>query len=765
MKFGVGQSVPRTEDPRLVCGAGTFTDDLNLAGQAYLVMFRSPYAHAVIDRIDVSQAIAMPGVLAALTQADLEGLGDLPCRAQLKNPDGSAAFIPSRPLLARDKVCFVGQPVVAIIAESVEAGLEALEQIDLEVTDLPANANPGLALHPDAPILHEANSSNLCVEYAVGDKVEVDKQIEQCTHSIELDIVNNRVAPSPLEPRACVGEFSDGQYVLHNPSQGVFAQQGVLAKAILRIDPSELRVVSLDTGGGFGIRGEVPPEAALCLYMARQLGRPVKFTGDRSEMFLADAHGRDNLTRVRAGFDADGRCQALYVDTVANLGAYCTAVGPFVPTVAGGRVLGTVYAIAHVAQTVRPVFTNTMPVAAYRGAGRPEAAYVMERLFDAAAQQLNMDAIALRRRNLIQPAQMPYQLPSGVILNCGEFEQTLDQSLLLADWQGFAERAQTSAQQSRLRGRGLAFYVESSGGGPEEEAALTVRADGTVEVVVGTFSHGQGHRTTFAQIVSECLDIDLTDVRIIQGDTDQVRFGGGTGGSRSVQMGGVAALQAAQLVLEQARGIAADLLQRSAADLRYAEGRFTTVSGQASVDLADVARAAEQPQFGGQGLQVVHRYNRGDGYGFPNGCHIAEVEVDPDTGVVEVVRYSSVDDCGRVINPLLATGQVHGGVAMGIGQALYEGVVYDDEGQLLTGSLMDYCIPRAHQLPDFDVGFNEVLEPSNPLGAKGIGEGGACGGPPAVILAVLDALRPLGVAHLDMPLQPESVWRAIRAAE
>lgn len=764
MKFGVGQSVPRKEDPRMITGGSRFTDDVNLPGQLHLKVLRSPYAHGRISALDVSAAREMPGVHQVITAADLTELGSMPCRAVVPGADGNPAYLPRRPILAEQKVGFVGQAVAAVVADTPALAQAAVESIDLEVEDLSPNVDPGRALAVETPVIHDEHGSNLCVHYQVGEPSAVATALSACTHRVELTLVNNRVAPTPLEPRASVGQYVDGQYILYNPSQGPFAQQGVLAKAIFKTEPENVRVISLDTGGGFGIRGEVHPESILCLFAARELGRPVKYCGDRSEMMLADSHGRDNVTTVVGGFDEQGALQALKVETTANVGAYCTAVGPFVPTVAGGRIVGTVYRIPHVLHSVRAVFTNTMPVAAYRGAGRPEACYVMERLLEVAAQQLGIDAITLRKKNFVTAAEMPYTMPSGVELTSGEFAQTLDQCLAAADWQGFAARQAASSASGKLRGRGLGYYVESSGGGPEEEADIRFNADGSVDVVVGTFSHGQGHRTTFSQLLSERLGVDFESINIIQGDTDTVKFGGGTGGSRSSQMGGVAVLQACDALLEDATQVAADLLQSERQAVSYADGLFSSSTNTSTVTLARVAEAAKDPQFGGQGLRRVHRYNRGGGYTFPNGCHIAEVEVDPETGQVDVVSYTAVDDCGRVINPLLAGGQVHGGVAQGIGQAVCEAVCYDADGQLLSGSFMDYTMPRATHVPNVAVAFNEVLDPNNELGVKGIGEGGACGAPPAVMHAALDALAGLGVTQLDMPLTPLRVWQAIQAA-
>ena len=499
-----------------------------------------------------------------------------------------------------------------------------------------------------------------------GDEAAWEAAAAEATHRVQVSLVNNRVAPSPLEPRAAVGHYSDGTFTLYNPSQGAFAQQGVLAKAIFAEPPESIRVISGETGGGFGIRGEVHPEAALTLFASRDLGAPVKWHGDRSEMFLSDSHGRDNLTRAELALDESGRALGVRIETLANLGAYCSAVGPFVPTMAGGRVVGTVYRLPALYHSVRCLYTNTMPVAAYRGAGRPEACYVMERLMDEAARQLGLGRDEIRRRNYIPPSAMPYVNHSGVSISSGEFEATMDLALERADWSGFEARRRASEAAGRLRGIGLGYYVESSGGGPEEEARVRIHADGSAEVIVGTYSHGQGHETAFAQVLSDTFGIEFEKIRFIQGDTEYVKFGGGTGGSRSSQMGGIAVKRAGEGVIERGRVVAAELMQSESGRVTYEAAVYRLDDGSAQVSLADVARAAETPQFGGEGLAETHRYDRGMGtYTFPNGAHVAEVEIDPDTGVLSVCRYTAVDDCGRVINPLLAAGQVHGGVVAG----------------------------------------------------------------------------------------------------
>ena len=761
MKFGIGQSVPRSEDPRLITGGGQYTDDINRPNQLYIRLLRSPYAHGLITELDVSEALTRPGVKAVYTAKDIEHLGGLPCRAVLKNAQGEPAFIPHRPILADDRVLFVGQAVAAVVAETPEQAADAVEAIELSVSDLPACSDLSRALDPDTQPIHPQRDDNLCVHFEQGDRVAVDQAFADGEHLVSVTLVNNRVVPSPLEPRATLAEPQENGFTIYNPSQGALGQRAVLAN-IFAMKGEQIRVISPDTGGGFGVRGEVHSEVCLAAHAAMTLGVPVKYTGDRSEMFLSDNHGRDNLTTVTGSFDAQGNIQGLRVATTANLGAYCSNAGPFVPTMAGGRILGSVYRIPNVHHSVHCVFTNTMPVGAYRGAGRPEACYVMERLFDAAARQMGMDAIDLRKRNFITAAEMPYRLPSGVTISSGEFADTLDLALARSDWEGFSQRAQASAAKGLLRGRGIGYYMESSGGGPEEEAVISMGEDGAIDVIVGTFSHGQGHRTTYAQILSETLGVDFECINIIQGDTDVVAFGGGTGGSRSSQMGGVAVKRAGLALVDEAKTIAAELMQSPVGEVDYADGLFSTLSKDVSVSLQQVAQASMQPQFGGRKLAKTLRYDRGGGFTFPNGAHIAEVEIDPDTGVLTVDRYTAVDDCGRVINPMLATGQVHGGVAMGIGQALYEHALYDDDGQLISGSLMDYAMPRAGQMMDMDVGFNEVLDPNNDLGVKGIGEGGACAAPSAVVLAAIDALSPLGISALDMPMTPERLWRAMQ---
>lgn len=758
MKFGVGQSVSRLEDPRLLTGQGCFTDDVCLPGQLHAAVLRSPVAHASIGSIDTAVARAADGVHAVYTADDIKTLGHMPCIAKVADVRGGENFVPERPVLARGRVRYVGQPMAFVVAESRAQARNAAELIEFEIDELPCVVELQVASRKDAPVLHPEHGSNVGVHFRQGNTDAVAKAMADAHCVVALKLVNNRLAPSPLEPRSCLATFDPeanagaGLYTLYNPSQGAFAQQTLVSNAVLQVPREQVRVVSNDTGGGFGIRGEVQPEAYMSLFAAKALGAPVKWTGDRSEMFLTDPHGRDNYTHCSLALDRDGLIQALKIDTLANLGAYCTTMGPFVPTMAGGRITGAVYRIPHAVQDVRCVFTNTQPLAAYRGAGRPEACYVMERLIEAAAKQLGVSSIELRRKNYIRADEMPYENLSGAKIPSGDFSATMDLGLTQADVAGFAARKTESERDGKLRGLGLCFYTESSGGGPQEEARVFLDDEGGAEIVCGTYSHGQGHLTTFAQIVYDELGVDPAKVSLHQGDTEWVKFGGGTGGSRSSQMGGVAVLRACRDVVSAGVPVAAQLLQGAATDVEFSGGVFSLSRGEAGgkansaaeVSLAEVNRAAKTREMGGDGatgLDETHRYERDAGWTFPNGLHVAEVEVDAHTGELAVVRYSAVDDCGRVLNPLLASGQVHGGVAMGLGQAVLEEVRYDpDSGQLLTGSMMDYCFPRASHLQDIDVGFHELAEPGNELGVKGIGEGGACGAPPAIIHAALDAL-------------------------
>ncbi|MCK8783614.1 xanthine dehydrogenase family protein molybdopterin-binding subunit [Roseomonas sp. NAR14] len=768
-KFGIGQPVRRKEDVRLLTGRGTYTDDIDRPGQAHAAILRSPHAHARIVSLDASAARAAPGVLAVLTAAEVEadGLGYLPVLVEVPGIDGPV-WCPPRPILQGERVRFVGDHVALVVAETRAQAVEAAELIAVEYEELPAVTDTAAAAEPDSPVIWPERGSNLCVHWDSGRFEETEAAFRDATHTVSVSLVNNRLVGNPMEPRVAIGEWDaeSARYVLHSPTQGVLRVRDGLAKYVLKVPNERLRVISPDVGGGFGLRGKLFAESALVLWAAKRLGRPVKWRADRTETFLCDPHGRDHVTHADMAFDAEGRALAMRVRTVAAMGAYLCDFGPRVPTVAGGRIIGTVYDIQAVNVRVRCVFTNTSPTDAYRGAGRPETAYVIERLLDLGAARLGLGRDEIRRRNYIAPARIPYRNAVNNVIDSGLFAETQDRALALADWAGFPARREEASRQGKLRGIGLGYFIEASGGQPTEWSRIRVAPDGGVAVTVGTFSHGQGHETAFAQIIHDRLGIPFERIRLVQGDSDVVEQGNGTGGSRSSQMGGVAISRTAALVIDKARRIAAHLLEADAADVEFEAGRFRVAGTDLSLGWAEVARAAADPARlpAGEspGLDEQLLYKRDTECNFPNGCHVAEVEIDPETGQVALVRYSAVDDVGVVINPMLVHGQSHGGIVSGIGQALLEHARYDTEsGQFLTATFQDYCMPRAADVPELELGFHVVPCPSNDLGVKGAGEGGACGAPPAIVSAVADALRDHGVAHLDMPVTAEKVWRAM----
>lgn len=759
-RFGVGQAVTRLEDERLLVGDGRYTDDVRPAGQVAAVFVRSPHAHAEVAAIDTTAARTMPGVLAVLTVADLDaaGLRPLPCRTPYRNRDGSPMPLPPRPALARGRVRHVGEPVACVVAETPAHARDAAEAVEVTYAPLPAVTDLARALAPGEPRLWAEAPDNLALDWEAGDRAAVDRIFAGADRVTTLDLVNNRVVANPLEPRGCLAEFdpATGRHTLRTGGQGVHSMQAVLCE-VLGFAKEELRVVQADVGGGFGMKIFVFPEYPVCLLAARLTGRPVKWVAERGESFLADTHGRDHLTRVRIAFDAAGRMLALRASITANLGAYLSQFGPLIPTDAGAKMYNGVYGLDAVHVEVRCAYTNTTPVDAYRGAGRPEAAYAVERAVDAAARELGLDPVELRRRNFVRPEAMPYRTAMGAVYDTGEFERLLDSGLEQAEAAGFPERRRAARARGALRGLGVAYYVEQCSGGGDESAKVEVGPDGRVRLLIGTQSNGQGHATAYAQILSDALGVAPQDVETVQGDTDLVATGRGTGGSRSVPVGGAATRRAAEAAIEAGRRLAADLLEAAEPDVEFADGRYRVVGTDRGVGLAEVAASAP----GGNGIEgggsfqpTIHTY--------PNGCHVCEIEIDARTGVPSIVRYTVVDDFGMVLNPLLCAGQVHGGVAQGIGQALLEEAVYDaGSGQLLTGSFLDYAMPRAEDTPA--IGFSTVEIPcrTNPLGMKGAGEAGTIGAPPAVINAVVDALAEFGVRHVDMPASAEKLWRLI----
>jgi carbon-monoxide dehydrogenase large subunit len=767
-RFGIGQPVRRREDKRFITGAGRFTDDINLPGQAWGYVLRSPHAHARIRAIDLAAAQAAPGVLGIFTIADLDadGVAEIPTQAKVPGKGGSEMFAPTRPVLARGLVRYVGNPVAYVVAETLAEAKDAAELIEVDYQSLPAVVDLAAAAKPGAPLLYPERGSNLCVHWESHDESPVIAAFAGAHRIVALDFVNNRVVGSPMEPRVAIGDWDEEnqRYTLHSPTQGVIRVQNSLATIAFKVPKEKLRVVSPDVGGGFGLRGKLFPESVLVLFAAKRLKRPVKWLADRQETFLCDVHGRDHVSHGEMAFDADARILGLRIQSVANAGAYLSDNGPRVSTMAGARIAGTVYRVPAMQLSVEVTFTNTVPVCAYRGAGRPEICYQMERMLDQGARAFGIARDEIRRRNFIRPDMLPYKNPVGMVIDSGHFQETMELALERADWAGFEARRAAARAQGRLRGIGLGYYVEASGGQPTEQASVKVTPEGRVEMIMGTFSHGQGHETAFSQIVAQKLHVPLDAIDFRQGDTDFVTFGNGTGGSRSSQMGGVASARACDQVIEKARRIAAHALEAAAADLSFQSGAFEVVGTDLRISLAAVAALAQDParlpEGETPGLDETCLYRRPTECNFPNGAHIAEVEIDGDTGRLEVVKYTAVDDCGVLINPLLVAGQVHGGVCQGLGQAVLEHTAYDTaSGQFLAGSFMDYAMPRAEDLPPIEVSFNPVVNPSNELGVKGIGEAGACGAPPSIVSAVCDAL---GIAHLDMPLLPEKIWHALQ---
>ncbi len=769
-QFGIGQPVRRKEDARFLTGRGRYTDDIDLPGQLHLCVLRSPHAHARIVSLDVSAARAAPGVALVLTGADVaaDGLGDLPLMVDIPAKPGTPPlFIPPRPLLQRDAVRYVGDPVVLVVAETRAQAQDALELVAIDYEPLPAVTDTGRALDEGAALVWPDRGSNLCVLWTNGRAAETDAAFARAHRAVSIELVQNRVVGNPMEPRVAIGDWdaAAGRYELVSPTQGVFRVRDALAQFVFKVPKQAIHVVSPDVGGGFGLRGKIFPESAMVLWAAKRLGRPVKWRADRTETILSDPHGRDHVTRAEMAFDAQGKALGLRVRTIAAVGAYLLDFGPRIPTVAGARIAGTVYDIQAVNMEVSCAFTNTVPTDAYRGAGRPEIAYTIERLLDLGAAELGLGRDEIRRRNFIRPDQIPYTNCVGNVIDSGDFGGAQAMALRLADWDGFAARRAEAAARGRLRGIGTGYFIEASGGQPQEWARVAITPEGRARLHVGTFSHGQGHETAFAQIVHATLGIPFEQVELVQGDSDLVEQGFGTGGSRSSQMGGVATLRASDAVLAKAKRIAAHLLEADAADIERDGARFRVAGTDLGVTWAEIATAASDPARlparEASGLDENVLYKRSSECNFPNGCHVAEVEIDPDTGHLQVVRYAAVDDVGNVLNPLLVHGQSHGGIAQGLGQAVLENAVYDsDSGQLLAASFQDYAMPRATDLPDLALDFHIVPTPVNELGVKGAGEGGACGAPPAIVSAACDAL---GVAHLDMPLTPERIWRALAA--
>ena len=766
VKFGVGQPVPRKEDPKLLRGEGRYTDDINLPGQAYAAYVRSRIAHGVLRGIDTKAASAMPGVLAILTNADLEagGFGPLRCPMNIPGRDGKPMKTPPRPSLAKGKVRFVGEPVACVVAETAVQAKDAAEAVELDIEELPAVTTPAQALTAGAPQIHDEAPGNLVLDFHHGDAEAVKKAFAEAAHVARLEIVSNRIVVNAMEPRSAIGSYDahSQRWTLNVGCQGVMGMRGGLAKDVLGVTNDKLRVLTGNVGGSFGMKAPPYPEYGPLLFAARKLGRPVKWTDERSESFLSDHHGRDHQRTAELALDESGKFLAVRLSGTGNAGAYIYP--PMPATTNSVKNLIDVYATPAMEVNSKVVFTNTTPIAAYRGAGRPEANYYMERLIETAAHEMGIDGAELRRRNHIRPEQFPYKAPSDMKYDSGDFTTILDKALANADWQGFAARKAESAGRNKLRGRGIGQYLEVTGPPAKEYGGIRFEEDGTITMLSGTLDYGQGHATPFAQILSEKLGLPFERFRLLQGDSDQLKVGGGTGGSKSALVGSQAFIEAADKLIETGKQIAAHVLEASAVDIEFARGQFTIAGTDRSFGILELVEkirgGLKLPEGAPRSLDISH-ISDNPPFSFPNRCHIAEIEIDRDTGTIEVVRYSMVNDFGTVINPMLTEGQAHGGVLQGIGQALMERTVYDPQGQPIAGSYMDYALPRAGDAPPMTVENHSVPCKTNLLGVKGCGEAGCAGALPSVMNAVVDALAEYGVTHIDMPVTPEKVWRIL----
>ena len=779
MTEGIGQSVPRKEDGRFITGKGRYTDDIKQVGQTHAYFVRSPHAYADVVSIEVEEALSAPGVIAVLTGADVtaDGLGGLPCGWMIHSKDGSEMKQPHHPVLADKRVHYLGEPVAMVIADTA---LEAKNAAELVVIDwAEKQAVVSVSEAQSAPAIYDDIPQNTCYEWALGDSDAVAKAMEQAAHVTRIELTNNRLIPNAMEPRAALAEYNAGsdELTLHTTSQNPHLARLILT-AFVQIAPEhKLRVIAPDVGGGFGSKIFVYSEETALAWAAKKLGLTIKWTAERSEAFLADAHGRDHVTIAELAMDETGQFLAFKVKTTANMGAYLSTFASSVPTYLYGTLLAGQYRTPAIYVEVDSVFTNTAPVDAYRGAGRPEATYLVERIVTKAATELGKDPAELRRQNFIRTDEFPYETPVALTYDIGDYEASLDKALELSDYDGFAARKASAAARGKLRGIGLSCYIEACGLAPSQVAGalgagvglwesgeVRVNPTGSVSVLTGSHSHGQGHETTFAQLVADKLGVPIDDVDVVHGDTGKLDFGLGTYGSRSLAVGGSALVNAADKVIEKGRKVAAHLLRTEPDNIEFEAPVYRMKNSNESKTFQEIAFAAyvnhDYPDDLEPGLAEKAFYDPGN-FTYPAGTHICEVEIDPDTGVTKIVQFVAVDDFGNLINPMIVEGQVHGGIAQGVGQALLEQAVYDDAGQLITGSYMDYCMPRADDLPNFTVGMTCTPCTHNPIGAKGCGEAGAIGSPPAVINAVLDAI---GETDMDMPATPERVWSMVKRA-
>jgi aerobic carbon-monoxide dehydrogenase large subunit len=783
---GIGASVKRKEDRRFLVGKGQYTDDIVLPDQAYAVFVRSPHASAKLKKIDATAAKKAPGVLAVLTGDDVakDQLGGIPCGWLVKSKDGSNMVEPPHPALAQGAVRHVGDPVAMIVADSKVHARAAAALVDVDYDVQHGVAHLADAIAPCAPLVWPEAKGNVCYDWHIGDPARTEAAFKNAPHVVEISLTNNRLAPNAMEPRCANGWYdaANDHYTLYTTSQNPHLIRLLMAAFTLHVPEHKLRIIAPDVGGGFGSKIYHYAEELLVTWASRRVGKPVKWTADRMEAFISDAHGRDHVSTAKLAVDKSGKFLGLQVHTYANLGAYLSTFASAVPTYLYGTLLSGPYDLPAIYCEVKAIFTNTVPVDAYRGAGRPEAAYLLERLVDKAARELKLDPIELRRKNMIQPDQFPYQTQVALQYDIGNYQATLDLALERIDYKNVAKRKAASAANGKLRGIGISTYIEACGLAPSalagalgaraglyEAASVRVHPTGSVSVFTGTHSHGQGHETTFAQLINEKLGVAVENVEVVHGDTDRIPFGMGTYGSRSLSVGGSAIIKAVDKIIDKGKKIAAHLLEANVADIEFGNGQYRVVGTDRAKAFGEVAFAAYVPhnyplETLEPGLEESAFYDPKN-FTFPGGTHLVEVEVDPETGVVEVVDVAIADDVGVIVNPMIVDGQAHGGLAQGIGQALLEEAVYDEGGQLVNGTYLGYVMPRAADLPMFKVGNHVTACTHNPLGVKGVGETGAIGVPPAVINAVLDALAPLGVTDISMPATPEKVWRAIQAAK
>ena len=764
MKFGIGQPVPRQEDPTLLRGEGRYTDDMNLPNQAWCVMVRSQVAHGVIKGIDTAEAKTMPGVLGVWTGADLADYGPLKTLIPVPNRDGSPMKMPTRPSLATDKVRFVGDPVAFVVAETLAQAKDAAEAVMVDINSLPAVTDAREATKPGAPLVFDDAPGNLCVDYLYGDSAKVAEAFAKAAHVTRLRLVSNRIVVCAMEPRSALAEYDakTDRYTLRAGNQGAFGLKHQMAD-LLKIKPNQMRVLTGNVGGSFGMKGSPYPEYAGLFHASKILGRPVKWTDDRSGAFLSDQHGRDHDFDAELALDKDGKFLAVRLIGFANVGGYLANVGPLMGSMGVTRNLAAIYRTPLIEVATKVAFTNTSPVGAYRGAGRPEANYFMERLIDTAAREMGIDKVEMRKLNHIKPEEMPFKTASGTTYDSGEFTTLLDKALKFADVAGFAARKAESKARGKLRGLGIGDYLEVTAPPMKEMGGIRFEPNGDVTIITGTLDYGQGHWSAFAQVLTEKLGIPFHRIKLIQGDSDLLIAGGGTGGSKSIMASGAAIVEASDKVIDKGKQIAGVALEASATDIEFQLGRFTIVGTDRGIGIMELAErlrtGMKVPEGVPDTLDVSHVHEAAPS-AFPNGAHVAEVEIDPDTGWVEVVRYTMVNDFGTVINPLLVEGQSHGGVVQGIGQALFERTVYSEDGQFLTGSFTDYALPRASDTPSFRMDYHSVPAKTNVLGAKGCGEAGCAGSLPSVMNAISDAL---GGKHINMPATPERVWEALHS--